>query len=97
MDDVRIVLNPRAIEDVASDPEVGRMLLERAEPIVDAARSGAPRATGAGASSIHAEIAESVRPIEVRVSWDREHYYMGFHEFGTIYLPARPFLAPGVN
>jgi hypothetical protein len=27
-----------------------------------------------------------------RVSWDREHYYMSFHQLGTKSLPARPFL-----
>lgn len=74
--------------------EVRAGLLEQGERRARVAAGTAPRRTGGGADSIHAEAVLDGRDHAVAVGWDREHYYMIFHERGTRYLPARPFLVP---
>jgi HK97 gp10 family phage protein len=72
--------------------------LERqGEKVADRARARAPRASGAGAESIHAEIVKVGSAFQIRVAWDREHDYMFFHEVGTSKMPARPFLRPALD
>lgn len=88
-DDVE--LNPHALTELGSAIE--RDLMERAIPVVHGAQAAAPKLTGAGAASIQAEMGEG----EVAISWSRERYYMKFHELGTQYLPARPFLVPALD
>ena len=97
MADVRVDFDDRDLRALAADPEVGREMARIAAPIVREAQTRAPRLTGAGASSIRADQVVERGEQEVHICWDRDHYYMAFHEFGTRYLPARPFLEPTVE
>lgn len=45
-----------------------------------------------GAASIHPELVITQGVPEVRVSWDRKHFYMAFAEVGTEHERARSFL-----
>lgn len=64
-----------------------------ADDVAQHARRRAPKDTGAGAASIHAEKTGD----HYRVSWDQEHDYMRFSELGTRTRRARPFLRPAVT
>jgi HK97 gp10 family phage protein len=70
------------------------------EAIAADARARAPRAahSGGGAQSIRAEsiVGQDGYP-ETHVSWDTEHFYMSFVEFGTSRMHARPFLRPAAE
>ena len=94
MPDVRVVLDEAAIRALARDPAMGPLLLEAAAPDLARARGQAPKATGAGAASIHAESVLDGQEWTAHASWDQLHRYMKFHELGTRYMPARPFLVP---
>lgn len=91
---VRFVLFPAEIEALKRIPELGPFLVLAALPGIQRAASAAPRLTGAGAASIHAEAVLDGSEWTARVSWDREHFYMRFHELGAKQLTARPFLVP---
>lgn len=93
--DVR--LDRRAIEALKTDDDVARALEHFAGPIVREAQAHAPKLTGAGAASIRAERTDDVNEETIHISWDRSHFYMYFHERGTRYLSARPFLVPTVG
>jgi HK97 gp10 family phage protein len=68
--------------------------LERVgEQVAQRAASAAPKDTGAGAASIHAERVGA----EVRVGWTPEAFYMLFSEIGTSVMAARPFLRPAAD
>lgn len=68
--------------------------LERVgEQVAKRAASSAPKDTGEGAASIHAERVEG----EVRVGWDEDHFYMIYPEVGTSAQSARPFLRPALD
>lgn len=87
---MRTRLNPSLRDAVEATAQVDEDLRSRAEIVAAIARRRAPRNTGAGADSIHAERFDG-RP-GYGVSWDRAHDYMRFPEFGTIYIPAQAFL-----
>lgn len=94
---VRTVLHERTIDDLKSLPELRAVLEDTSRPLVAAARSDAPKRTGAGAASIHAEAVLDGDEWTALIGWTRERYYMVFHELGTRTLPARPFLVPSVK
>jgi hypothetical protein len=91
-DDVRIVPDEAAIRDLAGSQVLRAAVFDAAEELVPGARARAPHDTGAGAFSIHAEPVFDDGVWTARVGWDRDHYYMSFHQLGTTSLPARPFL-----
>ena len=62
------------------------------DEIIAEMRRLAPKDTGEGAESIHAELDGSGE--FYRISWDRAHFYMYFTEVGTEIQPARPFMRP---
>jgi hypothetical protein len=95
-DDVTTTWDHAALAALGVDPHVMAGLLEIGEKIAAEARAGAPRRTGAGADSIHAEPQPGPEP-EVRISWERDRFYMTFHERGSVHLPARPFLVPAAD
>ena len=97
MADVRVVNDERAIAAIAGSLDVRDLLVESARPIVGRAQALAPRRTGGGAESIRSEPVLDGPDWTVRISWDREHFYMYFHEFGTKRLPDRPFLEPALD
>jgi len=94
MADVTVNLRQHEIDALANDPDTIRMLMERAAPIVREAQAHAPRLTGAGGDSIRADKDRDAEGTTVHITWEREFYYMYFHERGTRLLPARPFLVP---
>jgi HK97 gp10 family phage protein len=93
--------NKRALRQVVREPAVADHLLEQGWRIARDAAALAPVATQdskGGAKSIRAEIASKPgEEPEVRISWDRAHFYMGFHEFGTEKQSPRPFLRPAAS
>lgn len=94
MADVIVVPRLDEIEKYPRRDEVRRLLLDRSQPPNRTAKGTAPYETGAGSASIRADALLGAGGWEVRSSWDRDHYYMYFHERGTKYLDARPFLVP---
>lgn len=81
--------------DFTKDPGVIRRQLELGWEIAGLAARLAPKETGGGAKSIRAEVIRAEDgDEEVRVSWDRDHFYMYFAEVGTQHQSARPFLRP---
>ena len=93
-DDVRIVVDEKAIAGLAREPWLRQYLMEVAAGPVRLAQQTAPRRTGALAASIHAEAVDTPDGWEVDTSWDRDAYYGRYIELGTISLPPHPFLVP---
>lgn len=93
-----VKLNPAAMLDLARSHDVTEALFKAGEAVAEAARDAAPKSTGAGAASIHAELVQTYNGVYVaRVGWDRDHFYMMFHELGTSKMSARPFLRPALD
>ncbi len=88
-------VNEREFDNLDQLPEALAALLDLGVEVANDAAALAPKRTGAGARSIRAEYATAADGgREVRVSWDRDHFYMGFSEFGTEHQRATPFLRP---
>lgn len=86
----RVVLDQAAIAALAHDPAVLRAVGNVAEDVAARMRATAPRRTGRGADSIHAEPVPN--PADgFRVSWDRQHFYMSFANDGTAHQRAQRF------
>jgi HK97 gp10 family phage protein len=96
-DQVRIHLDQAAIAALAHTPEMRALIGEIGDRVADGARSGAPHRTGAGAASIRPQLADEPTGWVADITWDQSHHYMYYHEVGTRYLPARPFLAPALD
>lgn len=92
----RVVLDQAAIAAFAADPAVLRAVGDVAEDVAVGMRATAPKRTGAAAASIHVEPAPNAAD-GFRVSWDRQHFYLGFAETGTRDERARPFIARAVG
>lgn len=90
--DVRVVVDERAVRDLVASAGMRAAILDAGKTLVPGAQSRAPKLTGAGAASIHAEAVLDDHEWTARMSWDRDHYYMSFHQRGTSSLPAQPFL-----
>jgi HK97 gp10 family phage protein len=91
--------NDDAVDDITRSPQVERELLDDGWQIAQVAARLAPVDEtvpwgGGGARSIRAELFRMPYGPEVRVSWDRDHFYMAFQEFGTEHHRAQPFLRP---
>ena len=89
----RVEIDEAAVRALESDPRILAAIDAEINPAVVARmRQRAPKATGAGAESIHSE----PDPDEpgFRISWDKDHFYMAFHELGTEHQPATPFARP---
>lgn len=89
----KIVIDSSQIHAIVADPAVRDELLRIGEDVARESAIRAPKRTGAGAASIRPEAVLDGDSWEVHVSWDRDHYYMYFHQVGTRKLPARPFMA----
>lgn len=88
---VRVDIDERAIADLLTDPQVVAAIGEVADRVAGVVAARAPRRTGGGADSIHAEPADD--PADgFRVSWDRDHFYMSFQNDGTAHQRARHFV-----
>ncbi len=89
----RIKINTAELQRLLQDPAIRRALMEQGQKLAHKSRVRAPKLSGAGAASIRPEYVLDGPTPEVRVSWDREHFYMYFHQRGTRTLPAHPFMA----
>ena len=87
-----VEFNRKAVKQVMRDPALGRALLDDGWRVAEVAANLAPKDTGGGAKSIRAELVKGSGDPEVRVSWDRDHFFLGFAELGSEHQPARPFL-----
>jgi HK97 gp10 family phage protein len=96
-DNVRVDVDEQAVHAVAASLDLRDLLMESARPIVGSAQALAPKKTGAGAESIRSEPVLDGDQWTVRISWDRAHFYLYFHDRGTVHLPARPFLEPALE
>ncbi len=88
-------VNEREFDNLDQLPEALAAMLDLGVEVANDAAALAPKRTTLGAQSIRAEYA--IGPDgrrEVRVSWDRDHFYMSFAEFGTEHQRATPFLRP---
>jgi HK97 gp10 family phage protein len=90
---VTLKFDDHAVEKIRRSRQVERALLDDGWMIADATAIEAPKHLGFGAASIRAELFhDRLGEPEVRISWDKRHYYMRFPEFGTEYQRAQPFL-----
>lgn len=90
---VRTEVNQVEIRAIGRSGGARRTVLDAARPIVARARALAPKRTGAGAASIHAEPVLQRGQWEAHISWDRRHGYMRFPDAGTSRgVEARHFL-----
>lgn len=90
--DVTVIVDMAAVGQLGRDPQLRDALMDIAQPVVQAAKAGAPKRTGRGAASIHAEPVLDQLEWTAHISWTRDAFYMGFVDRGTSVLPARPFL-----
>lgn len=95
LDKVRVELDERGLAALARSAEIREALLDTAEArVVRPARAKAPRRTGFGASTIHAEARLAGSEWEIDTSWGQAAFYMKFHQLGTRHMDADPFLVP---
>jgi len=92
-----IVWNEAELRAVQSAQWVRRGLAIYGKAIAGSARGEAPRRSGAGAGSIHDETVLEGGAWTDRVSWDREHYYMGFQNSGAKHTTALHFIEHAVD
>jgi HK97 gp10 family phage protein len=85
-----ISFNERALRELLATTEVQDHVRIAANAVASAAKRRAPKDTGAGAASIHAEKSGN----GYLVSWDQAHAYMEYAELGTRTRRAKPFLRP---
>lgn len=85
-----ISFNANVLRELMRTEEVQAQVRIAAEAVAAQARRDAPKDTGAGAASIHAERDGD----GYQVSWDEAHAYMEYVELGTRERRPRPFLRP---
>lgn len=78
-------------------PSATELLLQVGWGVAYEARGLALRDSGDGAASIQPWLSSGLDGPVVDVSWDRDHFYMGFHEFGTSVHPQRPAIGPALD
>jgi HK97 gp10 family phage protein len=95
LDKVRVEIDEAGMAALARSAEIREAVLDTAEArVVRPAQARAPKRTGFGASTIHAEMALDDGDWEARVSWSPQAFYLKFHQLGTQHMDADPFLAP---
>lgn len=67
------------------------------KPIIQDARTKAPKRTGKAAKSIHASIKGTNGKVEAKIGPRPKYFYLQFHELGTSKMSARPFLRPALD
>jgi hypothetical protein len=90
--DVIVVLHQNEISNILTDPWVADLLMHYGDLTAYDAAARAPKRTGAGAASIHAESVLDGPEVTARISWSQDRFYMYFHDLGTVHLPAQHFL-----
>lgn len=79
------------------DEDAADLTAQAAWGVAGDARAHAVRNTGRGAASIQSWPGHDTRGPYADVSWDQDHFYMSFHEFGTSRHDARPALGPALD
>lgn len=97
MDRIRVNLDGAAIAAIQDSAGMKAVLQDAGDVVADIAARLAPKRSGAGAESIHAEVLAQPEGIAALVSWDPDHFYMLFSEIGTEHQVARPFLRPALE
>jgi HK97 gp10 family phage protein len=90
-------LDASAIEDLGFTDEAEELAQEAGDEVAERAAELAPKRTGAGAASIHAEAGRDEDGVYADVSWTPERFYMYFQEIGTERVTAQPFLRPALE
>jgi HK97 gp10 family phage protein len=85
----RLVMNLVELAKLPFNHKIQERCGRGAEEVAGVATRMAPKDTGAGAASIHAEQAERGT---WHVSWDAAHDYMRYPEFGTESQAPKAFL-----
>jgi hypothetical protein len=78
---VRVEWDGESIAGLRTDPGVVAYIAEVAEGFAQAERREAPKRTGAGAASI--AVRDSRAQGARDVSWDADHHYMTYQNYGT--------------
>ena len=95
---VRVEVHDRAFVELLHRPDFRDEIVDIGNGFVASeAALRAPKRTGFGASTIHAEPVLEPDGWVARVSWSRDAYYLQFHEFGTQYMDEDPFLEPAAR
>ena len=95
LDKVRVDIDERGMLALARSLEIRDALLDTAAArVVRPAQVRAPKRTGFGASTIHAEARLAGTEWEIATSWSQAAWYMRFQQFGTEHMRADPFLVP---
>lgn len=94
---VDVTVHYDTIARITGSGDVRDYLLDATHPVAVQAKARAPHNTGAGAAGIHTEMILTQGEWEALVSWEQEEFYMYWHEKGSRYLPARPFLVPALR
>lgn len=95
LDKVRVDIDERGMAALARSVDIRDAVLDTADSrVVRPAQARAPKRTGFGASTIHAEADLSADGWEANVSWSPAAFYLKFHELGTQHMEADPFLVP---
>ncbi|MEV6798541.1 hypothetical protein AB0M91_09355 [Micromonospora rifamycinica] len=97
VDDVRVRLDRHEIALLGDSAEVGNLTTQVAWGLAREAQAHALRQTGRGAGSIQAWPGRDGTGPYTDVSWDQDHFYMSFAEWGTGDRPARPALRPALD
>lgn len=95
--DFRFDPDRAVMEHIAFDEETEDLLEEMGDLVAEIAHDLAPTLTGEGADSIHGELDQDSESAFVDISWDQDHFYMGFKELGTEHESATPFLRPALD
>lgn len=95
--DFHLDLDEDAIADLGFDDDAQDLAQEVGDEVAETAAGFAPKRTGEGAASIHAETDVDDESAYADVSWDRDHFYLGFAEVGTEHQAPTPFLRPGLD
>lgn len=85
------------LDDLLHDSDTEALMQDAGDAVAQNAAAGAPKRTGAGAASIHAEVESDAQSAYADISWDPQHFYMFFAEVGTGHESARPFLRPALD
>lgn len=92
---VRVHIDERGMAALGRSLDIRNALLDTAvAEVVRPAQRRAPKRTGFGASTIHAEADLVGSEWEIATSWSPDAFYMRFQQFGTRYMRADPFLVP---
>jgi hypothetical protein len=93
----RLLLYSGPIGLLDEDLEMEQLLLDAGWGVSREAAALARKRTGRGAASIRPWPGHGPAGPHVDVSWDRNHFYMIFHETGTTRIAEQPAIGPALD